>query len=475
VSQRATAAELDKGVQTQPGLVPPQPPSAAPVEPPRSMPPQQQPVARSGQRVLWWSVGALCPLLMVGVAGWLLFFSGSGTEVPDDADNRARAGKEADDVTPPEQAIKPPAFDGPRLEVKLPGMIGGVAVGGAGRYLVLHLPYQRNLALFDVNEAKVVHYFPLAEDSVKFAAGSEKLVIVYPVARVIQRWCLKTLQREVNIPLPINATVHGIALGSASRGPVLPSAGEPFELPSLAFLDMQTMKPIHVPLIGDPGRNIGGEIARVRVSADGCVFAFWQTTFSPQGIRIVVLTGGQARNYYEHDSAGHLAPGPNGKYIYSGHGVFTNEGKPVGRAGTRADRHGGSCCVPAHHGNWYLTIPVRDHFNPEKPIDERIGLHLPGREVPLLHITGIDLGKDVNAYGHGGQGTITTDQRIHFIPNAKVIVTVAPTNDRLVLHRFDVDEALEKSGMDYLFVTSCPRETATTGKPYRYQIAVKSK
>jgi hypothetical protein len=73
--------------------------------------------------------------------------------------------------------IRPPALEAAKVVRQLPATIGGVAVGGGGRYLILHLPKQRQLALFDVNEAKVVHHFPLAEDTVKFAAGGEKLVI----------------------------------------------------------------------------------------------------------------------------------------------------------------------------------------------------------------------------------------------------------------------------------------------------------
>src|SRR5262249_22484815 len=40
---------------------------------------------------------------------------------------------------------------------------------------------------------------------------------------------------------------------------------------------------------------------------------------------------------------------------------------------------------------------------------------------------------------------------------------------------FDVDEALEKSGIDYLLVTSPPPLTARKGADYTYQLVVKSK
>jgi hypothetical protein len=72
----------------------------------------------------------------------------------------------------------------------------------------------------------------------------------------------------------------------------------------------------------------------------------------------------------------------------------------------------------------------------------------------------------------GGRGA---DKRILFLPEAKLIITIPARNDKMVLHRFDVEEALEKSGIDYLYVTSQAPLTAKKGDTYSYQLAVKSK
>lgn len=62
-----------------------------------------------------------------------------------------------------------------------------VAVGGGGRYLILRLPRERKLAVFDVNEADVVHYIPLAEDNSLFAAGMNDLIVYLPLGKLFQR------------------------------------------------------------------------------------------------------------------------------------------------------------------------------------------------------------------------------------------------------------------------------------------------
>ena len=88
-------------------------------------------------------------------------------------------------------ATLPPAFlssspqstklsGGDKIIRKMPALVSDVAVGGGGRYLVLHLPQLKKLAVFDVNEARLTSYIPLAEDKVWFAAGVNKVVVGLP-------------------------------------------------------------------------------------------------------------------------------------------------------------------------------------------------------------------------------------------------------------------------------------------------------
>src|SRR4029077_6386742 len=127
----------------------------------------------------------------------------------------------------------------------LPATIADVAVGGGGRYLVLHLPQQRKLAVFDINEAKVAHYITAADDNVQFAASLDKLIVVLGNTRIMQRWNLHTGERELSLPLPVNGVVKTLALGSASNGPLLlhwaVGTGALDDSPT-NFIDIQTLK-----------------------------------------------------------------------------------------------------------------------------------------------------------------------------------------------------------------------------------------
>jgi len=53
--------------------------------------------------------------------------------------------------------------------------------------------------------------------------------------------------------------------------------------------------------------------------------------------------------------------------------------------------------------------------------------------------------------------------------------TIPGSNDRLVVQKIDVDEALEKSAIDYLFFSSQPVTRAAKGTTYQYQMNTRSR
>jgi hypothetical protein len=66
------------------------------------------------------------------------------------------------------------------------------------------------------------------------------------------------------------------------------------------------------------------------------------------------------------------------------------------------------------------------------------------------------------------------DKRIQFVPSANALLTLPPSNDRIVIRKVDVAAALKKSGADYLFVSSSPTRQAFKSTTYSYQIVVRS-
>ncbi|HEV3204408.1 MAG TPA: serine protease, partial [Gemmataceae bacterium] len=185
----------------------------------------------------------------------------------------------------------------------LPATIGNVAVGGSGRYLILHLPQIRKLAVFDVNLARVVHYLALAEDNIKFTAGAEEILVVLVNSNLLQRWSLTTFERKAIVPLPTKGIVKAMCMGSASIGPVLIHSSDnvlgPRELPCL-FLDLKTLKSFKNRFSGIMN-FFPHETLEFRASADGRVFTVWRTSGNPSGMGILTWTEEEYRGAYHHD------------------------------------------------------------------------------------------------------------------------------------------------------------------------------
>jgi hypothetical protein len=148
----------------------------------------------------------------------------------------------------------------------------------------------------------------------------------------------------------------------------------------------------------------------------------------------------------------------------SGGPVLDRKGKVIGKV----DREG-LYCIPAAHGSYYIGMKINGEGAANK---HRAAVYLSTDARPLVALKDVDWPLNMNEWDRERFGN---DRRIHFLPEARLLITIPSTNDKLVLHKLDVDAALEKSGIDYLFVTSRPPSAARKGQVFTYQLAVKSK
>src|SRR5207302_10621486 len=152
----------------------------------------------------------------------------------------------------------------------------------------LHMPEVRKLAVFDINEAKIVHQIPLAEENVLFTAGLDKLIVVFPDKNLLQRWSLTTGQRETSGVLQSRGTVKRIVLGSGSNGPLLLVTDER-GVGAYGMLELKTFKQQAYRQPATGRVDLGS--AFIRASTNGRVFSWWQPEVSPQGINSLVISG----------------------------------------------------------------------------------------------------------------------------------------------------------------------------------------
>jgi hypothetical protein len=345
--------------------------------------------------------------------------------------------------------------------VSLPSAVADLCAGGGGRYLVLHLPGQRQLAVFDASAAKVVKSLPVGDDRVKFAAGRDKLFVHMGGSGTLARWSLTTFEREAAVPYS-PPDLQALCMGSAADGPLGVVAGG-----TINFVDTKTLQPLAVEWAGGKTPVLGTPF--VRASADGRVFAGRDGVGGEPHTERVVFVEGRQASFRERWSIppSVLVPGPDGRTLFSGYGLYNNDLQPLEAA---ARRHEAKSYLPAEHGPWYVQL------EPGGPEQGRgtLSFFVPGQPKAFARLEDVEGVFPENISYGKLHGDMAHDRRVHLIPDARLLVTLPASNDRLVLHRFDPEAALERSGLDYLVVTSQAPPAARKGAEYRYQVRARA-
>ena len=351
---------------------------------------------------------------------------------------------------PSSVVIAAPMLAEDKMIKRLPEVFSDVVPGGGGRYLIFHLPKLKKLAVFDITEARVTKYIPLTEDKIVFAAGLDAVIVGLPIANRLERWSLTTFEREKTAPPPFKESIDGIVMGHGSNGPVVVNG---------YFLDPATFR--QMPIVDDKGNDLTGVSGGRIPSGDGTVFAAWNTQNSPATATTFVLEGGVVKRYDEGELR-HVVPGPDGRTVYTGKGIASSTLK-------RADADDASYgyCLPAVRGDYFLSLT-----SAEGGKGGGFTVYLRGLKHPLAKLDKANHGLSFDGWDRDPFGPW---RRVFFIPDAKVIVVLPGSNDQLVLHKFDADAALEKSGLEYLLVSSRPPEGVKAGVTWTYPIKVKSK
>jgi S1-C subfamily serine protease len=356
-------------------------------------------------------------------------------------------------------------------EVTLPSDISDVAVGGGGKFLILHLHKLRQLAIFDTSAAKVIKYLPIDWDDILFTAGAEKLIVVATAQNLISRYNLKTLEREATAPMPVKGTINAIALGSNSPGPLLVLAFDNSSWPAQTTFSFINPDTLATEKLSTRGRNVimlrpNDVPVQIRASADGRVFGVWRADTSSMGMQTMILEENEVQiNSSPSASFGLLVPGPDGQIIYAPTGLLTNDIKNIGSQTGRSVLR-----VPAANGNFYLEVDEKGKISVCLSNDSRILVTL--SKVGDVGLKTLSLGL---AWSESNHKNFLLDKHIYLVPDARLILGIPSSNDRLILQPFDPMQALKDAKFDYLFVSSSPITSAAKNSNYTYQIQVESK
>ena len=355
------------------------------------------------------------------------------------------AGPEAP-ILPSDDKIPP--MPSAKVEIKLPGAADRMRVGGGGRYLIFRIKEKSKLAVVDLYGLSVVREFDAPPDCA-FAANKEKLFIVRSGQQLLQRIDLRTLQSEVTETLPEGAVVSNAVMGYNGDGPLGLIADR-----KLYLWDVETLKPQRM-----IGKQLSGDM--YMVSADGRVFAGWDTRYTPANFLFMRVEGNKtvvAKDPKGWSFNGSWAiPNADGSLFLTTNGLYAADLEILPAGETEKVTR-----LPCVDPRFIIGLTAKGKNESEVSIfsacDRRKLYTLPEAE----HVTSGIIGTE-----HGRLGD---EMRVHFLPHAQRIALVPASNDRVVVRQLDLIAELKKQGGKYLHILSNPPTLVGIGDKFQYQI-----
>jgi hypothetical protein len=369
--------------------------------------------------------------------------------------------------------IKPVSFKEDQKQIQLPAPMTDLMVGGGGRYLIMYLKNLKRLAVFDCSQAAIVKYLPVDSEDVLIAASGYHLIVLLRDKMLMQRWNLKTLQRELMIPAPTTVPVGGMVMGSASQGPLVLICDTG---PSFLFLDPNTMQPIELELMRGSDRNRGtyrGVESRylkyAHASANGRVIAVGETILLLNDMtyerrlspRLFRSSGVRKEKDYG------MRPNTDGSLIYAPLALYS-----INMARKESHRHGENLLIPATQPGF--CVSVTGHYS--RKGSTGVALCLEGESTPFAELKQVDVSLNRlppdRVFSFTG---MAYTKRYTLVPDARLLIQIPTGEDRLILHKVNPELLLKQSDHNYLYVTSGSLSEAHLGKPWQHQIEVQSK
>lgn len=385
------------------------------------------------------------------------------------------AGSEAAKAAPPAASETPADPSGGKKEITLPGKASDIVAADSGNILVITLDNIAKIALFDNRTLTIRGYLPLAPGPSVVAANADTVFIYYSVGNTLMSYRLTDLSRISSGKSPFPDTILNMVGGCASRGPLLVIYKNAQNMMDSEFglLDPRSLRQLKLNHGDDSERHafLSGGSNHLRASANGEVFGNTKPGTSPSGYSVLTV-GRTFTAFYEHSSLGVVIPSWDGAFIYTANGIYRPPFSPVSVEKTNYSRV--TSFIPAHHPNYCLKVNATYESRPRKPSDGPVcAISAAGSSIPLVSIDDefqeIILGESAAYY----RDKITLDKRFHFLPTLKRLVTLAASDDRLVIRHCDVSARLKEKGGDFLHIPTSP-PPAKRGTRYQVQLTAES-
>jgi WD40 repeat protein len=343
-----------------------------------------------------------------------------------------------------------------------------VAVAGGGQFLVCRLPGQKGLYVYDTSkrEGKTLA-LPSAEFA--FGAGGDTVVVALPKEKELHSYSVSTFKKTHGVAFQQADMVMAVVMGH-SKGDLalvrLATGREALDPTQYHLLDTKSLQLLDTPATLRECQDGGGSFRDVihhRANGNFTTISRWATGRSPQGVGLFVRDGNTWNFQYNHDTAGYLAMGDDGR-LYSGSGAIFVAGAP---AKNKIDplrlvvRINNESLFPALGGKYFLGLNGDGQFK----------LYQAGTDKYLSTLGAFADWKNPRGYGIAPvtiddfRSPFTLDKHVLFVPERGVLVLLPLSNSRIVQLPFELQEVTKS-----VRVKSSPPLRVKGGGEWKYQL-----
>lgn len=326
----------------------------------------------------------------------------------------------------------PPPWVPPETTVAFEAPVTKVAVGGAGRFFVMHFATLHKLSIFDVKQKKFVKTMTVDDDQVMFAAGKSLLILALPKSGVFERWNLNTLQREAEVPSPGIGGIKALVMGNAADDVLLTFVPGGTPNMGVQLIDPKTFRasPYQIDPIPNQffGLKYSPEFTCVSMSANAqTIVVHGQFTWSSlvrDGMKYRAFTFG----------AEMPLPSPDGKLIITHGQALSAEGKPITQ---KRGGHGKAVwCIPAIQGDYYVSFnEVKVGANPSYI---KMMIHKGSDVEPVATLPKNESMVELVDWFFGRPKQF--ERHVFVLPQDKLLVYIPPKNDRIDLFALSISK-----------------------------------
>lgn len=357
------------------------------------------------------------------------------------------------------------------VKVALPGEINRAFLAGGDRYLVMNVPAQREILVYDVERRGMEGSIVVPGDEpYDLVAGQECIVVAYLESKRFQSYALPSLSQGLEAPYPAKELIT-FGMGAAAKEFMVLGKTEanPY---AVIFVDGTSLEVTRISDVKEEANGVFDESPFVRASADGSTYGFTGTEkpkiLQPTGQQIVVRGEDGEKSYYDSRGQGNATPNSDGSLIYTNKGWMA----PNLMGASRPSVEDIELYIPTVHPLFVLGHNCS--YGKANSASPRLGVFLKGHERPLLDLrplpefVGSDRTSNHTYYLFADR--VGIDQRFMLFPERSLLLMIPPDSNALLLLDVDLLRYVQESNMGFLHVTSTPPASVMAGTLFTYHI-----